>query len=200
MIETSRSPASPSAWLRLLLVAAVACGPAGQPDPEAEADTAAGPGMVPSEPPRLRTAREVYTVRADGPIERVAIPFMYHNARDQRLYHPTCRPNGGEPTVAIGLEKLVEGEWKPAWAQALPQCLSEPIVIEPRGVFSDTLEVVLHPQDSLHQPLLTPLVEIDGTYRLVWHDLLTSYDPDSYPFGDPLPLWERISGTFRLQR
>ena len=184
------------------LVPISACGPAGQPDGTSGADPDTG-GIAQesdSQAPRLRLDRDVYTARADGRLERFSIPFTYHNGRHERVYHPTCRPGGGEPTVAIAIEKLVEGEWQPAWAQALPGCLSEPLIVEPGGTFSDTLEVILHPQDTVAQPLLTPLVDLDGTYRLVWHQLLRSYDPASYPFGEPLPLHERLSGTFRLRR
>lgn len=158
------------------------------------------PSSSASEAPRLRPDRDVYTVRADGQVEKVSIPFTYCNWRRDSVYHPTCRPNEGEPTVAIAIEKLVSGEWKTAWAQALPGCLSEPLIIEPGETFSDTLDVVLHPQDSVPYPLLTPLVDIEGTYRLVWQELLRSYDPERSPFGEPLPLQERGSGTFQLRR
>jgi hypothetical protein len=73
-------------------------------------------------------------------------------------------------------------------------------VIPPGGHFRDTLDVRLHPQDTLHHPHLNPEVEINGTYRLIWYDLLQSYDPGSYPFGEPIDLWERLSITFELRR
>jgi hypothetical protein len=66
--------------------------------------------------------------------------------------------------------------------------------------YRDTFEVVLHPQDTTFQPHLNTEVEIDGTYRLIWHQLLRTYDPNRYPFGEELPESLRVSNTFRLSR
>ncbi len=189
----------------LLLGAAAtlaACDPASRPasDPEPSPDIGgAADGRLDGEA-GLRVDREVYTLRPDGAMERVSIPFTYGNARPDTLYHPTCRPSGGKPTVQVAVEKRIDGSWRPAWSQALPQCLSEPIVIPPGGTFADTLDLVLHLQDTLHQPVLTPLAALDGEFRLVWHQLLSSYDAEARPFGEEIPLEARVSGPFRLRR
>lgn len=79
-------------------------------------------------------------------------------------------------------------------------CLSEPIVLPPGDTYRDTFEVVLHPQDTISQPLLNTEVDIDGTYRLVWQGLLRSYDAGSYPFGEEVAESLRVSNAFRLER
>ena len=100
----------------------------------------------------------------------------------------------------MGLERLVDGVWLPAWSAAMNECLSEPLVIPAGGSFSDTLHVVLHPQDSTLHPLLHPGSEVAGTYRLIWYGLLADYDGSRYPFGRDIQAWERMSGTFELHR
>jgi hypothetical protein len=150
---------------------------------------------------RIQVSDTLFFSRAEDIWERFDIPFVYTNFRTDTLYHPTCRSNGsGAPTVNIGLQRLRDGEWTDVWSPTLHQCLSDPIVIPPSGRFLDTLNVYLHPQDTLHQPLFNPAVDIDGTYRMVWRDLLRSYDPKGYPFGEPIDLWERQSITFELRR
>lgn len=175
-----------------------ACDPAGRPapDPEPSPDSASAVDRTAG----LRVDREVYTLRPDGAMERASIAFTYVNARPDTLYHPTCRPSGGKPTVQVAVQKRIDGSWRPAWSQALPQCLSVPIVIPPGGTFADTLDLVLHLQDTLHHPLLTPRADLDGEFRLVWHELLSSYDAAARPFGEEIPLDARVSGAFRLRR
>lgn len=44
--------------------------------------------------------------------------------------------------------------------------------------------------------------EIDGIYRLVWSRVLLSFDPDApaeEPFGEPIPIGERVSNSFVLR-
>lgn len=198
--------------LPFLAVATLACGPtdpAGRPSSEPDDPAPAAPGskapdtdespLVPT-PPGLSTESSTYRLRTDGVTERTSIPFAYRNARAEALYHPTCRPSGGPPTVAVMIERLDGGIWVPAWSQALPQCLSDPLVIQPGETFRDTLEVVLHPQDSIHPGILVPGQDVEGTYRLVWTQLLRTYDPDGYPFGEEIPFPERASRSFGLSR
>jgi hypothetical protein len=177
----------------LILAFAVACADPGVRVPaDSSADLASSTG--------LQTSDTVYTLARDGIMERTAIAFRYRNARPTPLFHPTCRPSGGEPTVAISIEKLVGGEWRHAWSQPLPACLSEPIVIASGDTYADTLHVILHPQDSVINTWLVPAAPLGGQYRLVWHQLLTSYAPNDYPFGEELPLDERVSQPFQLRR
>lgn len=75
----------------------------------------------------------------------------------------------------------------------LPECLSEPIVVPAGGSRADVTEIYLHRQDSERMPLFNPSVDIDGTYRLVWENLLRTYSADRYPFGEELRLEQRVS-------
>lgn len=148
----------------------------------------------------LQTEEPGYTLTPDGAVERVSIGFVYRNPRREKLYHPICRPNGGDPGLAIILQKQVDGRWIEVWGPALPGCLSEPIEIPSLATYRDTLDVWLHPQDTAYHPQFNPLVEVDGTYRLVWLDLLRTYDPDQYPFGVEVPEADRVSNPFTLRR
>jgi hypothetical protein len=189
------------ASLTIALIAVFACAP--EPS-RPEGDPAPAPPVQDgelSQVARIQVSDTLFFSRTEDIWERFDSPFVYTNFRADSLYHPTCRPNGvGAPTVNLGLQRLVDGGWMDVWSPTLPACLSEPIVISPGGRFLDTLNVYLHPQDTLHQPLFNPTVDIDGTYRVVWRDLLRSYDPTNYPFGEPIDLWERQSTTFELRR
>ncbi len=189
------------ASLTIALISVLACAPEpSQPEGDPAPDTAVQDGEL-SQVPRIQVGDTLFFSRTEDIWERFDIPFVYTNFRPDSLYHPTCRPNGsGAPTVNIGLQRLLDGGWMDVWSPMLPECLSEPIVIPPGGRFLDTLNVYLHPQDTLNQPLFNTAVDIDGTYRMVWRDLLRSYDPTKYPFGQPIDLWERQSITFELRR
>lgn len=157
--------------------------------------------MSTSEAARIQVSDTLFQSYREDVWERFDIPFVYTNFRSDTLYHPTCRPNGeGAPTVNMGLQRLLGEGWVDVWSPALPQCLSDPIVIPPAGDFRETLMVYLHPQDTLHQPQFNTEVDIDGTYRLIWHDLLRTYDADAYPFGEAIAQWERMSMAFELRR
>ena len=80
------------------------------------------------------------------------------------------------------------GEWVWAWNPLLLLCLSPPIVIEPDEVYRTTLDVVGIPPP-----------DVSTAYRIAWGTGLSSYDPDRYPFGELIPLEERVSNSFTLK-
>jgi hypothetical protein len=151
--------------------------------------------------PPVRTGRDAYTFAREGEWERTSIDFVYHNPSPDTLYQPTCRGNGvGDPGLSMAVQKRLDERWETVWVPVLLACLSEPILVAPGGTYRDTFEVVLHPQDTTLQPLLNTEVAVDGTYRLIWQQLLRSYDPQSYPFGEEAAETLRVSNAFRLGR
>ena len=119
---------------------------------------------------RLRTGHAAYVFTPDGAWERAAVDFVYENHGADTLYQPACRPNGGDPGLSMAVQERVEDGWETVW------------------------------EDSTLQPRLNTEVEIEGTYRLFWQQLLRTYDPNRYPFGEELPESLRVSNTFRLSR
>lgn len=96
------------------------------------------------------------------------------------------------------LERWEEGRWVGAWGPVVPDCLSAPIVIDEGDVFEDSLRIAggafgsnTVPQFDRRDP--------SGTYRIVWADAYSSYDPDGPPFGELLPRVARISSSFELR-
>ncbi|NIP56889.1 MAG: hypothetical protein GWM92_02060, partial [Gemmatimonadetes bacterium] len=80
----------------------------------------------------------------------------------------------------------------------VPACLSAPIVIEEGEVFEDRLRIAggafgsnVRPQFDRRDP--------SGTYRIVWTDAYSSFDPDGPEFGELLPLVARTSNPFELR-
>lgn len=141
----------------------------------------------------LQTDRLVYELRRTDHELRAEIPFTYTNQTDATVYVVNCK--GHAPPA---LEKLVDGVWVPAWSAVVPACLSPPIVIESGETYVDTLHVYAGLPETRVAPVFT-VREIEGTYRLVWHDLVHDYDPDRPGFGVGLPLEQRVSNTFSLR-
>jgi len=92
-----------------------------------------------------------------------------------------------------------DGEWDQIWSPVVRLCLDAPIVIESTEVWETTLNVSgcvvgnCAPRIRLPPSASTPI-------RIVWTDALSSYDPDGpLPFGELIPLEERVSNSFTLQ-
>ncbi len=139
----------------------------------------------------FRTDRVRYTLQpAPGGME-VAIPFTYTNRGGRTIYVANCNR-----IAPPHLEKKVGDRWVFAWAAAVPECLSEPILIADGETHTDTL-LVFHGDPDVY-PGFTAL-PVDGTYRLVWEAAYWSYDPNRYPFGERLPLRLRVSNSFLIE-
>ena len=79
----------------------------------------------------------------------------------------------------------------------MPLCLSPPIIIAAGQAYQGTLQLFAGlPTNNVYPKFDTP--QISGQYRLLWSGLLSSYDADAHPFGESLPLEQRISNSFRL--
>jgi len=124
---------------------------------------------------------------------RTEIPYGFTNRTGSRVYIPNCQGDFG-----IVLQMEEDGEWGLIWSPVVRLCLSSPIVIEPDEVYQATLSVSgclvgnCVPRLTLPPTASTPI-------RIVWTDALSSYDSRGNPFGELIPLDERISNTFTLQ-
>lgn len=121
----------------------------------------------------------------------IAYSFANHTA--QPVYIVNC--NGA---TDLRLEKQVNAQWVTAWGPAVPACLSPPIIVQPEHTYRDVVEVFSgHPTNNLYPKFSVD--DVPGVYRLVWRDVLHTFDPNTYPFGEALPLDKRISNMFYLQ-
>lgn len=149
--------------------------------------------LLPSEQAVFATDAPEHTLtRTDRGLEG-DIAFTFRNPLPGNVYVVNC--NGIAPPL---LEKKVGDDWVVAWGAAVPDCLSDPIVIRPGATYRDTLEVFAGLPGSNYYPKFE-VAEVEGVYRLRWEKALTSFDPDRYPFGEPVPLAIRTSREFVLR-
>ena len=131
--------------------------------------------------------------RVSGEVIRTQIPYSFTNRTGSRVFLVNCL---GE--FAVSLQMQQAGEWVRAWSPILLLCWSAPIVIEPGEVYRTTLDVFASLPGGSWQPYLPP-PDASTAYRIVWGTGLSSYDPDQYPFGELIPLAERVSNSFTLE-
>ena len=139
----------------------------------------------------FRTDSLAYTLRAGsiGYEGRIGVEFTNRTAAT--VYIVNC---GG--ATSLSLEKLVDGAWRPVWSPVIPACLSAPITVPAGGVYRTVIHVFGGYAGSNTAPQFEG-ADIPGTYRAVWHSVLASYQ-DRLPFGQPLPLAQRVSNQFTL--
>lgn len=141
----------------------------------------------------LRTDRSRYTVRATTAGLEAEIPFAFANRTGRTVYISNCAR-----FAPPRLEKRVEDEWVVAWRPLVPRCSSPPIAIRDGGAFQDTLLVSAgYPADDLFPKF--EVDDLDGTYRLVWPNVLWASDRTRSQPGDALPRSLRTSNEFVIQ-
>src|SRR5688572_11062981 len=137
----------------------------------------------------IRTDQSRYAFRY-GSFGPEVIFVTTFQPKDQTAYVINC--NGA---ISTGLQRLVDGAWVDAWGAATNGCLSQPIVIAPGEQHTDTITIVpgagavIYPRDN--RELIEP-----GSYRATWHNVLTSFDINARPFGEDMPLEQRVSAPF----
>jgi hypothetical protein len=158
---------------------------------------AASPGCREASAPRggaapIHTDAAAYQLEAGSTGYAATIAFVFTNPRQASVYVVNC---GG--TAPPGLEKFVDGAWIRAWSAIVPLCLSPPIVIAAGQDYHGQLRLFAgYPTNNAYPKFDTR--QISGEYRLVWYGVLTSYDDRAYPFGEQLPLEQRVSEPFTL--
>ena len=168
--------------LLLLTLFLVAC-------PAPEKDLSA-PVQEPRVEAPIRTDQKQYVFQ-HGPsgLETTIVATLKAPA-DQILYLMNC--NGA---ISTGLQRKVGEEWVDAWIPPINGCLSPPIEIPPGGEMTRTL--IVRPGDVMYPPNGQQLES--GTYRVAWHNVFTSYDSNGPPFGERLPLEQRVSAPITLE-
>jgi hypothetical protein len=141
----------------------------------------------------FRTDQEQYTLVRDSVGFRVKIAFTYVNRTGRTIYVANCRQ-----IEQIALQKKGCGQWIPAWAGAYPMCLSPPLVIPHGSSHSGTVDVFAGTPGGNYYPQFE-VSDPGGTFRLVWHGLYWSFDPNRSPFGEALSRELNVSAEFALQ-
>lgn len=121
------------------------------------------------------------------------VEYRFSNTTGGTVYLVNCLGAFG-----VRLERWESESWRTVWSPALPECLSDPIVIEGGEVRADTLSIVGALPGTTGFPSFDA-PDPEGTYRIVWEAALSSYQSTA-PFGDPLPLEQRASLPFDLYR
>lgn len=148
--------------------------------------------MPPAITAPIRTDRAAYrfTEGAQGP--ELTIVATFRAPADRAASIVNC--NGASST---GLQRKAGETWIDAWTIAINGCLSPPIVVPPGG--EHTARIFVHERSgAVLYPRGRGLLE-SGTYRVVWHGVLASFDASARPFGAELPLEERVSAPFTIE-
>lgn len=140
----------------------------------------------------FRTELPRYEVRRTAIGWEAEIPFRYRNDTDQAHYGVNCRA-----TPEIVMEKWVDGRWVGASGSAFLDCLSPPIVVRPGETYEATVRFFAAFPGNNTYPKLS-VDRLEGVYRLLWENLLWSFDANAYPFGEELPKELRVSSPFEL--
>jgi hypothetical protein len=124
---------------------------------------------------------------AYGPETTITTTFT--NSTGRPLYLVNC--NG---SFSTGLQQKENERWIDVWAPEMNACLSPPIVIQPGEHRSTTIV----PASGAHAAVSSRdnSTRINGgTYRVAWHGLYTSFDMNAHPWGEELPLEQRVSAA-----
>jgi hypothetical protein len=182
----------PSVTLRnatLLAFALAACTAGREETPPKPAPKKAAKAV--EAPVRIDRERYVFRYGFFGP--EITIVSTFRAPKERPVYIVNC--NGA---MSYGLQRLVDGKWIESWGAVTNSCLSEPIVIAAGGERSET--IILRPGvGAVIYPREDRKVIEAGTYRVVWHGVLFSFDFNARPFGDALPVEQRASAPFVVE-
>ena len=135
-----------------------------------------------------------YTLRRDGDGWTASIGYVFRNPLEDTIAVVHC--NGH---VIMDLQKRTAEGWDYVWRAMTNACLSPAIEIPPRDSLTGRMEV--WGAEPGHASLPTfETAELEGEYRMVWHQPRTNWNTDAANFGDTLSLEQRTSETFRMRR
>ena len=132
------------------------------------------------------TDAQEYRLSPDNSGAETVISYTYSNRTGASVAIPNCLGD-----VTPHLEKFVDDAWVVAWSSPKLDCLSAPVTIGEGSQYRDELRL---PADGRGFVVSS----ITGTYRLVWGTLVWDYDEGGPPWGDPVPLAQRVSNHFGL--
>ena len=161
---------------------AVACGACDVPAPARDVDAL------------LQTSALRYTLRRDELGYRVSIPWTFHNVTGDTVWVPNC---SGDVRPILQVER--KGSWFDAWTPFGATCASPPVVVAPGDSLADTLRLFGAPAGSNLVPAFA-FEEVDGMYRLLWQRAQSAWDGGPADPAVALPVAQRISNRFLLER
>lgn len=85
-----------------------------------------------------------------------------------------------------------------AWSPVLLECLSPPIEIAPGASLNDEVDISAGKRGSNMYPQFM-VDDIEGVYRLVIGSAYWSYDHNGPPWGEPVPVPDRVSNSFEIR-
>jgi hypothetical protein len=141
----------------------------------------------------IRTDTTEYFLGRDARGWGTRIPFRFTNLAADTAYAVNCNR-----ATSIALEKKESTGWRVVWAPITNGCLSAPITIPPGKTFDDSVALWGAPPGGNVGPEFADTV-FDGTYRLVWWNLVFHYSAENVPFGDTIPVRYRASNEFSLR-
>jgi hypothetical protein len=141
----------------------------------------------------IQTDTTFYVLERDEHGWGTQIAYRFRNATADTIYAINC--NGA---ISMAVEKKEPTGWRTFWAPVTNACLSPPITVPPGETFSAPLSLWGAPPGGNVGPAFSDTT-IEGTYRLVWWNLVSHYAEDRQGFGDTLPLDLRVSNEFTLR-
>lgn len=162
-----------------------------QPQPPVQPERPAAAVAVKRAP--VETDRPRYAMQ-EGPFgPETTIVSTYTAPADRDVYLLNC--NGG---FAVGLQRPNGDQWEHVWAPGMSACMSPPIVIRAGESHQATI-VVDSGADASVSSRMTETKIATGTYRVIWHGLLGSFEPNASPPGTDLPVEQRVSAPIFIQ-
>jgi hypothetical protein len=150
-----------------------------------QSSSPAPPPPAPSVAAPVRTDRTRYVLRPGPYGPETTIVTTFRAPADRPAYLVNC--NGA---LSLGLQRLENGQWMNAWIAEINGCMSAPIVVAAGATHTATMTPVSRPESW---------TITGGTYRAVWHNVVTSFDPRAGTVGEDLPLEQRVSAPFTIE-
>ncbi len=140
----------------------------------------------------VQTDTTSYVLRKDWVGWRTEIRITWRNPGADTLYIVNCRGQTG-----LWLQRRDGSQWRDFWTPGMELCLGDPIRIPPGSAFSDTVRIWgAEPGHSVAPAF--PTKEVEGSFRLLWTDVVYHYTGHGPIFGVPVPIAYRHSNSFRL--
>lgn len=169
-----------------------ACAREEAPAPKPAAPPAPKPARVVSNAP-VQTDRTHYKMQ-EGPYgPEAVIETTFTAPADQDVYIVNCNGQHG-----LGLQRRNGEQWETAWVISMNACMSMPIIVRAGQKYSGTI-VAASGADAAVSSRATERDVPSGTYRVVWHGLVTPFDISKGPIGADLPIEQRVSDPIFIE-
>jgi hypothetical protein len=151
------------------------------------------PAAVAVERAAIATDRQRY-VMEEGPFgPETTIVSTFTAPPNQDVYLVNCNGAWG-----MGLQRQTDDRREHVWSVEMNACMSAPIVVR-AGESREGRFVVASGADAAVSSRQTDRKIESGTYRVVWHGVLGSFDANANPPGPDLPLQQRVSAPIFIE-